>query len=584
MLIDWRGWLAGLLLLFTGLGAVPASAAPPEGTCFAVVEGAEAPLPSKLRCAGSPADYQDKVLWLRLPMPAEIAREGGTLVVHSTRFERMSAIFVHPDGLSEPQSVRRGDFGGRWHLGGQIAFAPAEAGPITEAWLRVEKLQSHELLRLRFLPGEVAARQFELLAFATGVALALLAIAAAYNIGLGLVLRRRFFLWHGCWAATVLLWGLIWSQAALVAVPGIAGMTATRLSTILSCMAVTFAAFSSLSALRSFLPVIARRVVGGAALLVLGLGLASSVPGADLSLYGVLLAVATLVTLVGTAVAIGAAWRRGHAEGRDLAISWALPMIVLGATQIADFSTILWGGGAQIAVLFASAFQTICLSILATLRLNILRTQRDAAVAAGNRLAELADRDPLTGLLNRRGFTKACEQMFGHLKASPFGLLVVDVDHFKNVNDCFGHEAGDAVLVTIGAELKALEQVYPCRAGRLGGEEFVIGVTGLSAPALRQFAETLRAAVGALDHSAVAPHLLLTVSIGVAEGFGDGPFRKLYGRADRALYAAKRSGRNKVIFASNDDAAAEAQIELFPKAAANASGSIPARPVSLRRR
>jgi diguanylate cyclase (GGDEF)-like protein len=574
------------MLLLAGLGAAPASAMPPEGTCFAVMEkGEAAPAPGAMRCAGEPSSYQDKALWLRLPVPADVAHDGGKLVAHFTRFEQITAIFEHPDGTSERQSVRRGAFGDRWRLGGQIAFSSEAGKPVTAVWLRVEELQSYELLRVRFLSEDASSRQFELLAFLIGAAVAMLAVAAAYNIGLGLIMRRRFFLWHGCWATTMLLWGLIWSQAALVVFPSIAGTTASRIATILSCAAVMFAAVTAASAFKSFLPGLVCRVIGASGVLVALLGVAASVPGANLGIYGILLSVATLLTLLAVAVAIGVGWRRGHAQARDLAISWALPMIMLGATQIIDFNTTLWGGGAQIAVLFASAFQTICLSTLATLRLNILRVQRDAAVAAGNKLAELANRDPLTGLLNRRGFTKACEQMFGHRKTTPFGLLLIDVDHFKSVNDRFGHEAGDAVLVTIGAELRALEQVYPCCAGRLGGEEFVIGVTGFSAPALRQFAETVRSAVGALDHSAVAPHFLLTVSIGVAEGVADGPFRKLYGRADRALYAAKRSGRNKVVFASTDEAASEAQIEMFTTTSERGTESpLPRRAVSLRRR
>ncbi|WP_206436078.1 sensor domain-containing diguanylate cyclase [Altericroceibacterium xinjiangense] len=484
-------------------------------------------------------------------------------MVHTTRFNSMSAMFVYPDGSTDIQTVHQGSYRDHWHTGGQIAFSARVGIPVAAAWMRIDNLGNYDLLRVRFLPGETAARQFELSALAIGAALALLAMAAAYNIGLALVLRRRFFLWHGFWAAAVLVWGIVWSQAGLVFFPETAGTVSSRLATILACLAIMFAAFSTAAALRSALPETARRSVIGLGLLVAALGIFASVPGADLAVYGILLSIGTLMTLAAVAISIGITWWRGYAEGRDMAISWAFPMIVLAMTQLVDFDTFLWGGGAQIVVLFASAFQALCLSSLATARLSALRVQRDAAVAAGNTLAELADRDPLTGLLNRRGFVSRCEQAFGEHKTSPFGLLLIDVDHFKRVNDRFGHEAGDAVLVALGTKLQSFEQRYPCLAGRLGGEEFVLGVAGLSHHALGQLAEAVRQQLGTCDQSTGTPLPSVTVSIGVAEGVADGPFRKLYGRADRALYTAKHAGRNTVVFASDIVEASDAQISFL---------------------
>ncbi|MET1756813.1 GGDEF domain-containing protein [Novosphingobium sp. RD2P27] len=475
----------------------------------------------------------------------------------------MSAMFAYPDGSADVQTIDQGAFRDRWHIGGQLGFSSRVGIPVTGAWLRIEGLEHYDLLRVRFLPGEAAARQFELSALAIGAALALLAIAAAYNVGLAVFLRRQFFLWHGCWAASVLVWGIVWSQSGLVLFPAMAGTMSARLATILACLAVMFAAFSSAAALRSALPETARRSVVGLGLLVAALGIGASLPGAALQVYGILLAIATLLTLTAVAISIGTAWWRGHAEGRDMAISWAFPMIVLGTTQLVDLDTFLWGGGAQIAVLFASAFQTLCLSSLATARLSALRVERDTAVAASNALAELADRDPLTGLLNRRGFVTRCEQAFGDQKTIPFGLLLIDIDHFKRVNDRFGHETGDALLVSFGEKLRSLEQRYPCLAGRMGGEEFVLGVTGLSRHGLGLFAEVTREELHTCNHSTGAALPAVTVSIGVAEGVADGPFRKLYGKADRALYAAKHAGRNTVVFASGSIEVPDAQISFF---------------------
>jgi diguanylate cyclase (GGDEF)-like protein len=260
-----------------------------------------------------------------------------------------------------------------------------------------------------------------------------------------------------------------------------------------------------------------------------------------------LLNVLVLAELAAASLCIGWGWRRGSGEARDLARSWALPMAMLGLTQLFDFNATLFGGGPQIAVLSASALQTVWLSITTTLRLSQMRVELDQARAARSALAELANRDPLTGLLNRRGFVDYLHQTFVDGNEAPLALLLMDVDLFKGVNDQFGHEAGDAVLCRIADCLRRLERELSI-AGRMGGEEFVLAVSGLSSVALAQFAERVRETIGQCDHGEVSQHRAVTVSIGVAEGSTRTTFQKLYGAADRALYDAKRGGRNRVIF------------------------------------
>jgi diguanylate cyclase (GGDEF)-like protein len=262
---------------------------------------------------------------------------------------------------------------------------------------------------------------------------------------------------------------------------------------------------------------------------------------------GALLNVLVLADLVAASLCIGWGWRRGSSEARDLARSWSVPMVVLALTQIFDFNDTLFGGGPQIAVLSASALQTVWLSITTTLRLSQMRVELDRARAAESALVELASRDPLTGLLNRRGFVDCLHQTFVDGNEAPLALLLMDVDLFKTVNDQFGHEAGDDVLCRIADCFRRLEREL-CIAGRMGGEEFVLAVSGLSSFALAQFAERVRETIGQCDHGEVSQHRAVTVSIGVAEGSTRTTFQKLYGAADRALYDAKRAGRNRVIF------------------------------------
>ncbi|MER2268010.1 GGDEF domain-containing protein [Methylobacterium oxalidis] len=174
--------------------------------------------------------------------------------------------------------------------------------------------------------------------------------------------------------------------------------------------------------------------------------------------------------------------------------------------------------------------------------------QRELA-EANLRLEEHVRRDPLTGLGNRRAFEEALRAARGPEDAGSGGdlaVLILDVDHFKLYNDRYGHQGGDACLRAV-AECLSAEVRAPVRLARYGGEEFVLVAPGLGPREAGRLGERLRAAVeaAAIPHAA---HALgrVTISVGFA---ADGPGGRLTGRelterADLALYAAKRAGRN----------------------------------------
>ena len=148
--------------------------------------------------------------------------------------------------------------------------------------------------------------------------------------------------------------------------------------------------------------------------------------------------------------------------------------------------------------------------------------------------------DPLTGLWNRRGFFAALPE----LVAQPACIIMADIDHFKQVNDHFGHDAGDVAIVCVASILKeaALSTtVY----GRLGGEEFGIFLPNTPLAAGHAYASALRMAIEAADLERYAPGLRLTASFGICE-ITDGGTKDGLRRADAALYLAKNSGRNRV--------------------------------------
>jgi len=168
-------------------------------------------------------------------------------------------------------------------------------------------------------------------------------------------------------------------------------------------------------------------------------------------------------------------------------------------------------------------------------------------VEYSRRAFTLATVDPLTGAHNKWHFdeTLAKEVHRAAGRGTSLGLIVLDIDHFKRVNDTFGHPAGDLVLAKVAETIKAWlspESVF-CR---VGGEEFAVIAPGMDRSAVLGVAEQIRVAIEgvSLDHEGRS--IAVTVSLGVAElAPAEGP-NDLYRRADEKLYASKAAGRNRV--------------------------------------
>lgn len=163
-------------------------------------------------------------------------------------------------------------------------------------------------------------------------------------------------------------------------------------------------------------------------------------------------------------------------------------------------------------------------------------------------LERLATTDHLTGLLNRRAFLDATEREIrrAHRYGQSLSLLMLDVDHFKRINDSHGHPAGDEVLRRIAAACRGMLRDEDL-TGRLGGEEFAVTLVQAPLSAAIAVAERLCKTIGDLVIGYEGKTLSATVSVGVAEfGSGDDTLSGLISRTDELLYAAKHAGRNRV--------------------------------------
>jgi diguanylate cyclase (GGDEF)-like protein len=539
-----------------------------QSMCHAVSDlGTSAASLSTLRysCSGVPADYQRGSLWLRVD-PRLLSDPHGdvALMVHHSRFDRLAVAFSYADGTTRWQQVRQGDYAAHWRAGGQVVFdAPERAAPLIAVTMRFDRLASHELVRAQLLSRDESSLQSAGIAAAIGAALTLLLVSGIYSLSLAIAVRRRYLAWQAGWTAAMLLWGTLWSQFHLALLPSMAGTVSAQICTFLACLAIALATASAVTALDQ--SGVSKRWRAA----TLGLGLCVGVAGIPLALmrsgdigqWANILGLVILADLLAVAICVIRGWRRGSAEARDFAAAWGPPMAVLAFIQLVDVEDAFWGGGSKFLILVAATWQALWLSAAATRRLAHLRIERDGARAAAADARELAQRDPLTGLPNRRGFIESVTPLLDRARSDdlPSALLLVDIDRFKSVNDTFGHAAGDIVLCRISRRIARWEGPL-CTVARLGGEEFAFLTIGMEGIALDRFAESVRREIAACDHADILGDRIVTASIGVAEVRPAGNFQQLYKIADDALYAAKHAGRNQVVLQRHADGGSTAPV------------------------
>jgi len=177
-------------------------------------------------------------------------------------------------------------------------------------------------------------------------------------------------------------------------------------------------------------------------------------------------------------------------------------------------------------------------SARASLHIEQLRVERD-------RHAQASRVDDLTGLANRRGYSRHLQALRRRPVGTRLAVLLLDIDSFKSVNDSHGHAVGDQVLVRVADTLASGTRAADLVA-RLGGDEFLALLDGLDTDAAHRRAEDLRRRLAEIPWAQVAPGLRVAVSIGVAAGESDSDPEHLVRRADTALYAAKARGGDRV--------------------------------------
>jgi diguanylate cyclase (GGDEF)-like protein len=182
-------------------------------------------------------------------------------------------------------------------------------------------------------------------------------------------------------------------------------------------------------------------------------------------------------------------------------------------------------------------------------RTNELAEKNAALEMIQQELEHKATHDALTGLLNRAAFLEILDREISRCRRErrPLVAAILDLDHFKRINDSYGHQVGDDVLVGTGGCLRAVLREYDV-TGRYGGEEFVLLLPGLEMQEAEARLDKIRREIASQSYTVEGRHVQVTASFGFAIPRGDDTVRTLMARADKALYRAKAEGRNRVCF------------------------------------
>jgi diguanylate cyclase (GGDEF)-like protein len=521
---------------------VELAAAPPEAILRGDLDARFAQFRYRdLRRAGGP-------FWLRLNSPRGFTPHGvPVLVVAKGRHLGVEAHHFRA-GVSQP--LRRATELQGFRGVHEVVFAIPDALRADDAiYLRAAAVGSGaESLEFELdtLHGVLArgAEQSRMIAGAFG---ALLAVTASAVLIFFVLRDRTFILYAALFFLQALYvayssgegfaWPLLWRALPLGAH---AWNVPAALSGAAACLFVR-----EITDLRRYLPRL-YPAFGWLALAFVVLALANL--GELIGLGGLVATIGNLVFIGSAAFTLGVAflaWRRGSRAAGWFLVAWGL----LETFTIATAVSFLFGESARLLLYYGLPLSMVAAAVLVALGVaDRLREQR-VALSEAQRRAQL---DPLTGVLNRSSLVERLEAacLRAQARGLPIALLFIDLDHFKSINDTHGHLAGDAclraVVGPIQSELRQSDVI-----GRYGGEEFVVIMPDTDETTAVAVAERIRHAVGASRIDIGEQQIGMTVSIGVASLHRDAPdLASLLRRADQAMYAAKRGGRNRVVAAT----------------------------------
>lgn len=560
--MGWRLLLLALVVL--GTAAMPVHAAPGEQFDRTAVQVPLVPCikpvaagdraadllmrPDWFDCTRAQGDFGPGDFWVRLAVPAGTPASATMLRWTSQWQAGAVVVAAYADGSRQQFAVPITDSGRFVHVGGFYTLALRERGaPATLLF----QISGSGNMRGILVNPHLASRE-HITSIDTGRAaiyggFAGLCLALfVYNLMIWRAMRQPYLLAYCAMVAACLTYGFTSSATLAQWVPQIDNNLRLRFNYAGLAATALFAMWFT----RSFLgdALFSRRfdrllVGSGAFVAVATLGFVVFADWHPFWLDRLYFIAFAVFFAVGTSIFVRA-WQRGGKLERLFVATWALPLLLNSLRMLHGFGPIGHNFWLDNATLLAMSAEALLSSMLIAWRIRLVQEDRDHARAQEAVALALADTDDLTCLLNRRALMRAACP--GREVVGQYRLVLIDIDHFKAINDSVGHSAGDAVLQKIADIIRAT--VRPdVVAARIGGEEFaLLFPTGNTD---RRYYNVLLARIRALPP---VGGQRVTISMGAANGWlggSEGEWLALYRIADAALYEAKGAGRNRLIVA-----------------------------------
>lgn len=495
--------------------------------------------------------YSAAVHWVRLEIRNDTAKSMWLLQTDYAPIDRLDIYVARSDGSSFTHT-RLGDsapFGDRPIANrSPTVQLLLEPGKQQTVYMRVETEGAMALPMKLYAPLAFTERE-QSIYLLMGAYYGMMLILTVFNIILAFTLRSRAYFYYVLINASTLLLYLslngiayqyIWPDAVwwnnrsivfFMCLSHIAALLFAR-----SFLRITKPRFQTLY--RLFVAMIAVELVNMAVLM------ADYPTGLKMSVYSI--GIVDVFIIIAAFISL----RSGNRPARYFILGWGVFLLgaILSAMTDAGFIPMMtW---TVYASQLGSVFEAVILSWGLADRIHSIRKEKEFAIAQMNETRKLADSDDLTGLYNRRYVIAAFEQA-AKKGGGPMSLMLLDVDYFKQVNDTYGHDTGDLVLQKLARVLRASFRPRDI-VGRFGGEEFMVLLQDTNKDQAHSAAEFLLGTIRKQPFMIGELTLSCTVSIGIAEwkGTPEDDFHQVLLRADEALYAAKRGGRDRVCEAS----------------------------------
>lgn len=529
--------LAALTLALMASGAARAADLVLTGCSVAACESGE---------IGS--DFRDGTA--RFAVRGELSGAGSNFL--SLRFFRFAALDVryeYADGSVRRQTYDQSVAVENWQPGAQFLLpVPTADAPLAGVSFGVgPSYEAHLLGAAKLVTADEAQRSGtgQLLLFGALIGMVLVPLLA--NLALFFSLRKGFQIAYGIFSLAVLIYGFCWSNAIFAIFPE--ASFSLRYGLVWASIGVAVLAnivFLVLFVEEGKIPPLPKWMLLGSVGVFTGLCFYAA--GNQLVLpawFYTAQHAPLLVAYPALAACCVYAVRRGSRLVWFYIAGWTPLLLAALARVLRGMGVIPHDNSIDLSIFGALAFEVFVFSIAIGVKAYMLRKERDAAQARQRDLAEEANTDPLTSVLNRRGLLDRLKRL---RRGQQIAMFLIDIDHFKRVNDRHGHYTGDVVLAEFA---QLISQVFPgSLTVRCGGEEFGVIVPRSALPALPVDAaidllEEIRAHDFALPEGGV---LNLSASIGVAVGAVDPEtfWTALYRQADQALFLAKANGRDRI--------------------------------------